>query len=354
MMKNINSIKIYANTTIKEALKVISKGDIQIALVVSKKDKLIGTLTDGDIRRGFLKGLNIKSSIKTIYYKKPIVGKIYDSKEKLLKIALSKRILQIPIIDGRGKVLGIHVINDLLKTKNKSNLVILMAGGRGIRLRPLTKNLPKPMLKVGNKPILEILLERFKENGFSNFLISVNYKSKIIKRYFGNGQKFGVKINYIEEKKKMGTAGCLSLLKKKPDKAFFVANGDLLTNLDFEKMLHFHYNHNSKATMAIKEYNINSLYGEVKVKNENIYSIVEKPIYKFFINAGAYIIEPEYLKLIPKKFYDMTSFFKKIIEMKIMAKPFPIDEFWLDIGRHADYVKANDEYNSLIKNLKKT
>ena len=348
-MKNVNNIKIYTNATIKEALKIISNGDLQIALVVSKKDKLLGTLTDGDIRRALLKGLSVSSSIASIYFKKPTVGNINDSKEKLLKIAISKRIHQIPLVDNKGKITGIHVLHELIKFKNKSNLVILMAGGKGLRLRPLTKNLPKPMLKVGNKPILQILLEKFKENGFTNFLISVNYKSKIIKRYFGNGQKFGLKIEYIEEKKEMGTAGCLSILKKKPNEAFFVVNGDLLTNLDFEKMLHFHNKHNSKATMAIKEYNINSLYGEVKLKKENIFSIEEKPNHKFFINAGAYIIDPDCLSLVPKKFYDMTTLFKKIIANKYKTKPFPLGEYWLDIGRHIDYAKANNQYSTFFK-----
>jgi signal-transduction protein with cAMP-binding, CBS, and nucleotidyltransferase domain len=175
---------------------------------------LVGTLTDGDIRSGFLKGLNINSSVKSIVNKNPIIIKKTETKEKLLKIALSNKIHQIPVVDKNDKVIGIHIIEELITPKDKSNKVVIMAGGRGMRLRPLTKNIPKPMLKVGNKPILQTIVEKFKESGYENFVICVNYKSKIIKNYFG------VKINYIQEKTRMGTAGALSLFQKKPNKLF--------------------------------------------------------------------------------------------------------------------------------------
>jgi len=346
----IENIKITADTTIKQALKVISNGDLQIAIVVDKKGKLLGTLTDGDIRRGFLKGLNINSTIKSIFFSKPIIAKKSDSKENLLKIALSKRIYQIPVVDHSGKVIDIHILDELIKSKSKSNLVVIMAGGKGTRLRPLTNNIPKPMLKIGNKPILQSIVEKFKESGYKNFVICVNYKSKIIKDYFRDGTKLGVKIEYINEKIRMGTAGGLSLFKKKPKEPFFVINGDLLTNLDFEKMLNFHQEHDSKATMCIKEYNVNLPYGEVKIDNENIFSIKEKPKYKFFVNAGIYILDPKCINLIPNKFYDMPSLFKKIIAKKEKTISFPLGEYWLDIGRTNDFDKANSEYNSIFGN----
>ena len=344
-MINVEKIKISIDTTIKQALKIISDGAIQIAIVVNKKGKLLGTLTDGDIRGGLLKGLNINSSINSIIFKKPIVAKKNDTKEKLLKIALSKRIYQIPVVDNNYKVIGIHVLDQLIRSKNKLNKVFIMAGGRGVRLRPLTKNIPKPMLKVGNKPILQILVEKFRESGYENFVICVNYKSKIIIDYFGDGTKFGVKIEYIKEKKQMGTAGALSLLKNRPKEPFFVINGDLLTNLDFEKMLNFHYEHKSNATMCISEYNIECPYGEVKINQENITSINEKPLHKFYVNAGIYILDPKLLNLIPKKFYNMTSLFQKIIAKKQKTISFPLGEYWIDIGSFNDYQRAKLEYD---------
>lgn len=347
-MKNIEKIKITINTKIKKALKIISDGGNKIAIVVSKEDKLVGTLTDGDIRRGFLKGLNINSSIRSVVFKKPIVAKKTDSKQKLLKVALSKKIYQIPVIDKNRKVIGLHVLDELIKPKDKSNLVVIMAGGKGMRLRPLTKDIPKPMLKVGNKPILQTIIEKFKENGYINFVICVNYKSKIIKDYFGDGRKFEVNIKYTNEKIKMGTAGPLSLLSKKPKDPFFVINGDLLTNLDFEKILDFHLEHNSKATMCINEYNIDSPYGEVILDNENIVSIKEKPKHKYYVNAGVYILDPKCIELIPKKFFDMTTLFNKLIEKKHKTISFPLGEYWLDIGRFNDFKKANLEYDNIF------
>tara|TARA_B100001175_G_scaffold317854_1_gene336955 strand:+ start:188 stop:1240 length:1053 start_codon:yes stop_codon:yes gene_type:complete len=348
-MKSVEKIKITKDVTIKQAMKIIYKGTFQIAIAVDKKGRLIGTLTDGDIRNGLLKGLNIDSSVKSIIFKKPITAKKNDTKEKLLKTALSNKIYQIPVIDKNKKVIGIHILDQLIKIKNKSNKVVIMAGGKGMRLRPLTKNIPKPMLKVGNKPILQTLVEKFKESGYEDFVICVNYKSKIIKDYFGDGTRFGVKIKYIDEKIRMGTAGALSLFKEKPKEPFFVINGDLLTNLDFEKMLDFHNKHNSRATMCISEYNIDSPYGEVKLDKENIASIEEKPKHKFFVNAGVYVLDPKCINLIPKKFYDMPSLFKKIIANKNKTISFPLGEYWIDIGRFNDYKKANLEYDSNFK-----
>ena len=347
-MRKISKIKLKTSASIKQALEIISRGAIQIAIVVDRNNKLVGTITDGDIRRGLLKGYDLNSSIKPIIFKKPIIAKESYNKEKLIKIALSKKIYQIPVVDKNYRPIGIHILNELIIPKKKTNIVVIMAGGRGKRLKPLTNNTPKPMLKVGNKPILLTIIEKFKDNGYKNFILCVNYKSEIIKRFFGNGKKFGVNIEYVKEKKRMGTAGALSFLKKKLLEPFFVMNGDLLTNLDFEKLLDFHHYHNSKATMCVSEYNIDSPYGEVKLDFEKIISIEEKPTHKFFVNAGVYVLDPKCLNLVPKKFYDMTTFFKDIISKNYKTASFPMGEYWLDIGKHNDYKKANiDYYNDL-------
>ena len=344
-MRDISKLKIFKESSIKQALKVISDGAIHIAVVVNSKDKFLGTLSDGDIRRGLLKGLNLDSPIKSLISKKPIFVKNNKNKDELLKLALDKKIYQIPVIDDKGKILGIHVLDELINLKNNSNKVVIMAGGKGLRLRPLTKYIPKPMLKVGGKPILETLIKKIKESGYLDFIICVNYKSKIIEDYFGNGKKFGVNIEYIREKKPMGTAGALSLFKNKPIEPFFVINGDLLTNLDFKRMLDFHCANNSKATMCIREYNFESPYGEVRLENENIKSIEEKPIHKYYVNAGVYILDPSCLGLIPNNFFDMPSLFKKIINKNFKTVSFPLGEYWLDIGRLNDYKKANLEFD---------
>lgn len=348
-MKNIENIKLIQNATIKEALEIIDAGAMQIALIVDENDKLIGTLTDGDIRRGLLKGLYLNSSIQPIIFKTPTLAKISDTKEEILKIALSKKLHQIPIVDDNGKILGIQEIEELIKPKEKTNKVVLMVGGLGTRLRPLTENTPKPMLKVGNKPILQTIVEKFAEYGYTNIIMCVNYKSHIIQDYFGDGSSFGVSIEYILEEQRMGTAGALSLLKEKPTEPFFVMNGDLLTNVNFEHLDNYHTSNHSMGTMCVREYDFQVPYGVVNIDGSRILSIEEKPTYKFFVSAGIYMLSPEILDYIPQnQFYDMPTLFEKIISNNKNAISFPLREYWLDIGRMEEYKKANEEYDEVF------
>jgi dTDP-glucose pyrophosphorylase len=348
-MKNIENIKLQINSTIKQALEIIDKAAMQIALIVDENDKLLGTLTDGDIRRGLLKGLDLNSSIKSIVFKTPTIAKISDDKKDILKIALSKKLHQIPIVDENGKIIGIQEIEELIKPKEKTNKVILMVGGLGTRLRPLTDNIPKPMLKVGNKPILQTIIEKFAEYGYTNIVLCVNYKSHIIEDYFGDGSEFGVNIEYVLEKQRMGTAGALSLLKEKPTEPFFVMNGDLLTNVNFEHLDSYHITNNSMGTMCVREYDFQVPYGVVNIKDSKILSIEEKPTHKFFVSAGIYMLSPEILEYIPQnEFYDMPTLFEKLINENKNIVSFPLREYWLDIGRLEEYKKANEEYDEVF------
>lgn len=348
-MKNIKNIKLKQNTTIKEALGIIDSGAMQIALVVDDNDKLLGTLTDGDIRRGILRGLDLDSSIETIVFKEPAVAKISSTKEEILKIALSKKLHQIPIIDDNGIVLDLKEIEELVEPKIKTNRVILMVGGLGTRLRPLTQDTPKPMLKVGNKPILQTIVERFAEYGFVNITMCVNFNASIIRDYFGDGKEFGVNIDYVLEQKRMGTAGALSLLKERPSEPFFVMNGDLLTNVNFEHIFNYHTLHKATATMCVREYDYEVPYGVVKMNDNKIIEIAEKPVQKFFVSAGIYMLSPEILDLIPKnEFYDMPTLFEKLIKLSKNVISFPIREYWLDIGRMEEYQRANEEYKEVF------
>ena len=348
-MKNIEVIKLKQNATIKEALGIIDSGAMQIALVVDDNDKLIGTLTDGDIRRGILRGLDLDSSIETIVFKEPAVAKISSTKEEILKIALSKKLHQIPIVDDNGIVLDLKEIEELVEPKIKTNRVILMVGGLGTRLRPLTQDTPKPMLKVGNKPILQTIVEKFAEYGFVNITMCVNFNASIIRDYFGDGREFGVNIDYVLEQKRMGTAGALSLLKERPSEPFFVMNGDLLTNVNFEHIFNYHMLHKATATMCVREYDYEVPYGVVKMNDNKITAIAEKPVQKFFVSAGIYMLSPEILDLIPKnEFYDMPTLFEKLIKLSKNVISFPIREYWLDIGRMEEYQRANEEYKEVF------
>ena len=348
-MKNIENIKLRQNATIKEALEIIDSGAMQIALVVDDNDKLLGTLTDGDIRRGILMGLDLDSSIETIVFKEPAVAKISSTKEEILKIALSKKLHQIPIVDDNGIVLDLKEIEELVEPKIKTNRVILMVGGLGTRLRPLTQDMPKPMLKVGNKPILQTIVEKFAEYGFVNITMCVNFNASIIRDYFGDGKEFGVNIDYVLEQKRMGTAGALSLLKERPSEPFFVMNGDLLTNVNFEHIFNYHTLHKATATMCVREYDYEVPYGVVKMNDNKITAIAEKPVQKFFVSAGIYMLSPEILDLIPQdEFYDMPTLFEKAIAQDKNVISFPIHEYWIDIGRLEEYQKANEEYAKIF------
>ncbi|RUM72289.1 MAG: alcohol dehydrogenase, partial [Sulfurovum sp.] len=288
-MKKYKKLLLKPTSTIKEALNIIDSGAMQIALVVDENEKLLGTLTDGDIRRGLLNNLTLDESIETIIFKTPTVCTTDDTKEKILEIALAKKLHQIPIVDKDGKLVGIKEVDALLKPEHKSNKVVLMVGGLGTRLRPLTDNIPKPMLKVGNKPILETIILNFKKYGFVNIVLCVSYKSEIIEAYFKDGSAFGVNIEYVHENKRMGTAGALSLAKEKLNEPFFVMNGDLLTNINFENMLEYHLSNNAIATMGVREYDFQVPYGVVETDGVNIVSIEEKPVHQFFVSGGIYV-----------------------------------------------------------------
>ncbi len=348
-MKDIEKIKLTVNSTIKEALQIIDSGAVKFAIVVDQNDKLLGTLTDGDIRRAILDGKSLDNHIETIYFKEPTVVTVNHTKEEIINLCTSKKIYQIPVVDNDGRVVSIDLLNELLKPEIHPNKVILMVGGLGTRLRPLTEKTPKPMLHVGGKPILQTIVEKFVSYGFVNIVMCVGYKSNIIQDFFEDGSKFGAQIEYILEDKRMGTAGALSLLKTKPKEPFFVMNGDLLTNVNFEHLLEFHLDNKAMSTMCVREYDFQVPYGVVNMKDGKILSIEEKPVHKFFVSAGIYMLDPKTIDLIPEnEFYDMPTLFERLIGMNENTVSFPLREYWLDIGQMEEYEKANKEYHEVF------
>ena len=349
-MINILKISLRVNSTIADALGAIDVGAIRIALVVDNDNKLLGTLSDGDIRRGLLKKKILNDTIEDIYFRSPITANKNTSKKDLLDLCIANKIGQIPIVDKDLKTIDLFIVDDELSKRQYENHVVLMVGGLGTRLRPLTENTPKPMLEVGGKPILETIVNLFIDSGFTNITMCLGYKSNVIQDYFQDGSGFGANIDYIIEDKRMGTAGALTLLGRRLVNPFFVMNGDLLTNINFEKMLDFHLECNSKATMCVREYDIEVPYGVVNMDNEGIISIAEKPIHSFFVNAGIYLLEPDCIDLVPdNKFYDMPTLFEELIATKGKIVSFPLQEYWLDIGRISDYEKAELEYYNVFK-----
>ncbi len=350
LMKKIDNIKLNLHSTIKDAMKAIDKGAMKIAVVVEDNDRLVGVLTDGDIRRALLNDMGFDTQVESIIQKNPIVCYINDSKEQILAKTLGKKIYHIPVLDTKGRVVGVEDIDALLEREKKTNRVVLMVGGLGSRLRPLTENTPKPMLKVGNKPILETIINNFRNYGFEDIILSVNYKAEVVKNHFGDGSKFGVNIEYVYEDKRMGTAGALSLMRDKLKEPFFVMNGDLLTNVNFEHFLNFHHENSSIATMAVREYEYQVPFGVVNQDGGIITSIAEKPKQRFYVNAGIYILNPDVLEMIPDdNFYDMPTLFEDLIRKEKEPISFPVHEYWLDIGQINELKQARDEYYNIFE-----
>ncbi len=344
-MYKVEEIKIPPSTSIRKALEIIDLGAMKLALITDETDRLIGTLSDGDIRRGLLKGLGMDDPIADIYNRQPVTCKINDSKEQVIQTAVSRRIYQIPLLNELGQVVKLAEIDHLLRKEKLPNTVVIMAGGKGKRLMPLTEKTPKPMLPVGGRPILESLITRLQQQGFSNILISINYLGDLIKSHFGDGHAFGVNIDYIEENQKMGTAGALSLIDKQLADPVLIMNGDILTNVNFENLLDFHRQSQASATMCIREYGLEVPYGVVRLNQNNIIAIEEKPVQQFYVNAGIYVLDPTVISDLDQgTAIDMTQIFEDLVTKQAHTVSFPIREFWMDIGKLEDYNRANNEY----------
>ncbi|EHH0538165.1 NTP transferase domain-containing protein [Campylobacter lari] len=334
------------NITLKQALEFLSDSSGLRLLIIGDKDKW-GIVTDPDVRKALLNGFTLNDSIEKIVNYNPIVAYENDSKEKILNLSTQYNIYQIPILNHKNQIIGIeNILENTILYKN--NIVVIMAGGLGTRLRPLTENIPKPMLKVGNKPILEIIIERFKKQGFKNFILCVNYKADIIENYFKDGKSFDVNIQYTYENKRMGTAGALSLIKDVGKQPFFVTNGDILADINYNTMLNHHIDKKSLATMGVRKHFYQIPYGVVITNDKNqIIDIEEKPEYSFLVNSGVYVLNPEIIDLIPKnEFFDMPKLFENIKEVNKKSVYF-IEDYWIDIGRHDEYKQANED----IKNF---
>lgn len=349
-MNDFRQILVEPDISIRDTIELIDASAMQIALVMAQDGKLLGTVTDGDIRRGILGGVALEDMVTAVMNRQPSVCHQEEEREVILSRMRAKRLHHMPVVDDAGCLVGLETLDELLAPKERDNLVVLMAGGLGTRLRPLTEDCPKPMLKIGGRPILETILLNFIEYGYRRFYISVNYKSEAITDYFGDGSRWGASIQYLHESNKLGTAGALSLLPELPDRPILVMNGDLLTKVNFAQLLNFHVSHQAKATMCVREYDFQVPYGVVSLDRHRIMAIEEKPIQRFFVNAGIYILEPEVLRFIPpQSYFDMPALFDEIRKHELAAAAFPLREYWLDIGQMADFEKASGEYSLVFE-----
>ena len=347
-MKDWSEILLKTSDSLENAIKVLHVGGLQIALVVDNKGKLLGTITDGDIRRALINHRGMDCLVEEVMNNSPITALNSDSSDVIISKMKSRDLLHIPIIDENDIIVGLKTLQHLTYDKKYDNPVFLMAGGFGTRLHPLTEDTPKPLLNVGNRPILETILSRFIKAGFHNFFISTHYKAETIQAYFGDGSAWGVKIEYVNEEKPLGTAGSIGLLPKNlPKLPILMMNGDVLTKVNFEHLLAFHQEQKGIATMCIREYDVQIPFGVVNIEKQQAKSIVEKPTQKFFVNAGIYVLEPELVNTVnPNTPIDMPNLLEKQIKKGKSVSIFPIHEYWLDIGHMKEYESAHDSFSN--------
>jgi dTDP-glucose pyrophosphorylase len=346
-MSNFQETLVPRSATIKQVIETIERSQAKVALVVDEAQRLIGTVTDGDIRRGLLRGIELAAPATQIMNPHPRVARIDDDPAQILDMMRRNICRQVPIVDGEGKVVALKTLEEVLAVPTRPNWVLLMAGGRGQRLRPLTDECPKPMLLIGGRPILQIILESMARDGFQHFYISLNYKRDMVREYFGNGSRWNVEIEYVEEDedRPLGTAGPLGLLPPRPEHPTIVMNGDILTKVAFGALLDFHSEHGSAGTMCVRDYMHQVPYGVIAADDHRLSEIVEKPVQRFLVNAGIYVLEPEAINMVPPRVtYDMTTLFEDITRRGLTASVFPVREYWMDIGRIDDFHKANDDY----------
>jgi len=353
---NWEQVKISPSSTIKEAVELLEKVRLGIVLVTDEERKLMGTVTDGDIRRGLIDHVTLDDQVSEIMTRNPAVASISDDRAKIREMMTNHDLLQIPITDSDRRLVGLEVLQPLARDRAKyENPVVLMAGGFGKRLHPITLKTPKPLLRLGSKPISQLILEQLIEAGFQNFFLTVHYKADQVKRYFGDGKKWNVAIRYIEEERPLGTAGALGLLPSDlPDLPILVMNSDLLTKVNFQQLLHYHQMQEGSATVCARGYDFQVPYGVIETVDQKVSGIVEKPEHKFLVNAGIYVLNTEIVTSISRGSYlDMPDVLLQQLESNNTVNIFPVHEYWLDIGKVDEFERAQEEVERDVRERSK-
>jgi dTDP-glucose pyrophosphorylase len=335
-----------SDATIRDAIRNLDETALRIVLAVSSDGTLLGTLTDGDIRRGLLRGLDLGSPIDPIINRDPLVVPGHLGRELVLQLMRANKVQQLPVVDAARRVVGLHLWDALSTPGVRPNLMVIMAGGQGTRLRPHTESCPKPLLPVGGRPMLEHIIERAKAEGFQRFVLAIHYLGQMIENHFSNGSRWQVEIDYLREQSPLGTVGALALLTPRPDAPFLVSNGDVLTDIRYGELLDFHCRHGAAATMAVRQHEWQHPFGVVHTNGVDIVGFEEKPVSRSHINAGIYVLEPHALEaLVPGEQCDMPMLFSRLQQRSARTIVYPMHEPWLDVGRPDDYTSAEDSLN---------
>ena len=346
----LKDLTIAPEASVRAALEAIDRSKRQIALVVSADGRLVATVTDGDVRRGILRGVDLDGSVAQVMHTTPTTVTLGAPDAETRQLIRARKLHHVPVLDRDGRLVDLATVEDLFGVTPKDTRVVLMAGGLGKRLRPLTETVPKPMLPVGGKPLLEQIIGVFADQGFSRISISVNYRAEMVRDHFGDGSALGVDIDYVEEKQAMGTAGALSLLNERPDGPFIVMNGDLLVALQFSELLAYHGQKRAACTLVVRDYEYQVPYGVVRSDNGLMTGIEEKPVERFFVNGGIYVLSPDALDhLTPGEPLDMPDLLTRIVRAEGKVGVYPLRDYWRDIGRIDDLEAARSEFDSVFR-----
>lgn len=337
--------------SVRDVIELIDRNQRGVALVVDEAGLLLHIVTDGDLRRAFYRGVALNASVSEVLPKikpeenrVPVSARAGTAPAELVNLFEAHSVRHLPLVDAAGRVLDIVFRSDLLGIGDPIQAVI-MAGGLGSRMRPLTNEVPKPMLHVGDRPLLEHLIHQIRGSGIRKVNITTNYHPDKIRRHFGDGGTFGLDVTYISEQEPLGTAGGLRLLRPQQDAPLLVVNGDILTNVNFRAMLEYHDDHRASVTLGVATHEVPIPFGVVETDGDHVSAISEKPVYRYFVNAGVYVINPDVLDMIPERNrFDMTDLIALLIEKGARVVPFPITEYWLDVGRLEDFETAQQDF----------
>ncbi len=335
------SALVPADATLQQVIRNLDDSSLQISLVISPDEVLLGTITDGDIRRGLLRGIDMNSSIDSIIHRDAMVAPPQMSRDLVIHLMRANGISALPVLNESRQVVGLHLLNELLVPEQRPNIMIIMAGGKGTRLRPHTENCPKPMLLLGEKPMLEHIIDRAKSEGFHDFVISIHYLGHMIEDYFGDGSRWDVRIEYLREESPLGTAGAIGLMTPRPNVPFVVTNGDVITDIHYGELLDFHIRHDAMATMAVRVHEWQHPFGVVQTQGVDIVGFDEKPISRSHINAGVYTLDSDALEVLDDGVHcDMPTLFERLNAKGKRTVAYPMHEPWLDVGRPDDLEEA--------------
>ncbi|MEO8679081.1 MAG: nucleotidyltransferase family protein [Vicinamibacterales bacterium] len=339
------------STSMRDVIACIDRTFMGIALVIDDERRLLGTITDGDIRRALLAGYELGTPASVLLETKseaaprvPTTAMQGASKAELLELMQQHELRQIPLVDNENRVVGIELLSELLEEYQLPLRALVMAGGFGTRLRPLTADHQKSMLPVGDRPLLEVIVDQLQQAGIRRVSVATHFKSDQVQQHFGDGKKFGVDIAYINEGEPLGTAGALGLMPDS-DEPILVMNGDILSKVNLVSMLEYHRANAADMTIAVRPYEFQVPYGVVRTEGVTVTAVKEKPVVNYLVNAGIYLLNGGVSRLVPAgQRFDMTDLIARAIAERLRVISFPLREYWLDIGRVEDYVKAVTEF----------